>query len=92
LRRQGKCTDGRALFRALQPVGSDVPLVALAIANSYWTQGNVADAVGPYKAALAGYTSLTDTDGMFAARIGLSSSKFGALKNPQGVDGDTSWG
>ncbi|MCE7004553.1 hypothetical protein LWC34_17215 [Kibdelosporangium philippinense] len=72
LRRQGKSTEGRALLRALQPVGGDVPLVALAIGNSYWTQGNAADAVESYEAALVGYTSLADADGVFAAKIGLA--------------------
>lgn len=72
LRRMGHSTRGRELLRALAPVGADVPLVALAIGNTFWTQGNATDAIGPYEDALRGYTDIGDHDGVFAARIGLA--------------------
>ncbi len=74
LRRIGKSPQGRDLLRDLTPDGADVPLVALAIANTYWTQGNGTDAVGPYEDAERGYAEIGDHDGVFAARIGLARS------------------
>lgn len=72
LRRQGKSTESRALLRVPRPRGHEIPLVALATANTYWTQGNAADARAPYAEAVRGYTELDDVDGVLAARIGLA--------------------
>src|SRR5262245_17496113 len=74
LRRMGRSTQGRDLLRTLSPEGADVPLVALAIGNTYWTQGNGTDAVGPYQEAERGYADIGDHDGVLAARIGLARS------------------
>jgi tetratricopeptide (TPR) repeat protein len=74
LRRMGRSTQGRQLLREIPPEGADIPLVALAVANTYWTQGNATDALGPYEKALRGYTDIGDGDGVLAARIGLARS------------------
>jgi tetratricopeptide (TPR) repeat protein len=74
LRRVGRSTQGRELLRALTPEGADVPLVSLAVANTFWTQGNGRDAVAPYEYAERGYAALGDHDGVLAARIGLARS------------------
>lgn len=74
LRRMGRSTQGRDRLRTLSPDGADVPLIALAIGNTYWTQGNGIDAVGPYEEAARGYADIGDHDGVLAARIGLARS------------------
>lgn len=72
LRRIGRSAQGRDLLRALTPDGADVPLVALAIATTFWTQGNGIEAVEPYEEAERGYLAIGDRDGVLAARIGLA--------------------
>ncbi|SMD27481.1 CHAT domain-containing protein [Kibdelosporangium aridum] len=72
LRRIGKSTTGRELLQALRPAGAEVPLVVLAVANTYWTQARATEAIGPYKDAERGYADLGDPDGVLAARIGLA--------------------
>jgi hypothetical protein len=72
MRRQGRSAQGRELLRTLTE--ANLPLVALAIGNTYWTQGNGADAVAPYDEAERGFATAGDHDGVLAARIGLARS------------------
>jgi tetratricopeptide (TPR) repeat protein len=71
LRRQGHGPQARAVLLALRPKVAEAPLVALALANSHWTQGDAVSAREPYEQALAAWTEAGDADGILAARIGL---------------------
>ncbi|WP_410611115.1 CHAT domain-containing protein [Amycolatopsis sp. lyj-109] len=74
LRRIGESTRAREVLRSLLPESWDEPLAALAVGNTYWTQGYTSEADDHYENAERGYAVADDRDGVFAARIGLARS------------------